>query len=223
MKKVLIIAAHADDEVLGVGGSINRWVTEGKKVACLFMADGETSRETDSSLIHRRAEQALDASRVLGHEVLGNLSLPDNRLDQVPMLDLAQALEPFIIDYLPDTVLTHSSNDLNIDHRRTLEAVLTACRPQPNSPVKRIASFEVPSATGWLPSLPEFQPNYFIELVEDQWQKKLEALHCYKDEIRPFPHFRSLTSIDALAQFRGSSVGMQRAEALHILRWIEDY
>lgn len=222
MKKILIIAAHADDEVLGIGGSIYRWVTEGKSVACIFVADGESSRSQAQSRIEQRTQQSLAAARILGHKVLGNLSLPDNQLDQVPLLELAQLIEPIIDDFQPDTVLTHSANDLNVDHRRTLEAVFTACRPQPMTSVKRIASFEVLSATGWLPSMPEFQPNYFIPLTDGQWQKKLSALQCYENELRPYPHVRSLTSINALTQLRGSIVGVERAEALHIHRWIED-
>jgi len=222
MKRILIIAAHADDEVLGAGGIIHRWVREGKDVACLFLADGETSRAGGEERIGQRTCGAEAAAAVLGHQILATLNFPDNRLDQVPLLDIVQAIEPHIAAYAPDTVLTHSAADLNADHRRALEATLTACRPLPGHSVRRIASFEVVSATGWNPASAAFNPNCYIALSEQDWNKKQEALQCYDAEMRAYPHYRSYQAIDALAQMRGASVGVERAEALTILRWLEN-
>lgn len=223
MKRILVVAAHPDDEAIGIGGTIHRWASEGKSVACLFMADGETSRAGGEARVDGRHSAAERAAAALKYQLLSNLQWPDNRLDQVPLLDLVQSLQTQIDAFAPDTVLTHSASDLNVDHRLTLDAVLTACRPQPGQGVKRLLSYEVASATGWRPwQGTNFEPNFYVSLSEVNWNAKLAALDVYRDEMRDAPHARSLAALDALATFRGSSVGVARAEALSILRWMED-
>jgi LmbE family N-acetylglucosaminyl deacetylase len=223
MNKVLIVVAHPDDEALGVGGIIHKWQREGKEVACFFLADGETSRDEQSASVDERFDSARNAANALNYRILGQHGFPDNKLDTVAVLDIAKVIEKVIVGYQPDTILTHSSSDLNIDHRQVLEGVLVASRPQPGCCVKRVASIEIPSATGWIPSVgKEFIPNYFVSLDQVDWQAKCAALNCYADEMRAFPHARSMEGLDALSKYRGSSIGVERAEAIMMLRWIED-
>ena len=123
--------------------------------------------------------------------------------------------------FRPKTIITHYSNCLNIDHRITFEAVITACRPVNNLSVKKILSFEVPSSTDWaLFKGKNFQPNYFID-ISKHLTKKIELLKFYKDELRNYPHSRSIKSVKSLASYRGVSCGVKYAEAFYLNRYID--
>ena len=141
----LVFAAHPDDEALGCGGTISRWASESVSVHLAFLADGVGARTqtagTDQTAYQERREAARRAGAILGAASVHFDDLPDNRLDSVPMLDITQRVESLIERYQPDTVLTHHSGDLNIDHRRVHQAVMTGCRPQPGHPVRTILCF----------------------------------------------------------------------------------
>ena len=146
-KKILIIAAHPDDEVLGCGGTMAKWANEGAEVYSLIMAEGATSRDKTRDRESRNVDlahlglAAQKASDLLGIASVELLSYPDNRMDSVDLLDVVKSVEDRIKKINPDTVVTHHSADLNIDHQVIHEAVMAACRPQPGHPVKRILSF----------------------------------------------------------------------------------
>ncbi|HEY7773175.1 MAG TPA: PIG-L deacetylase family protein [Marinagarivorans sp.] len=216
-EKVLCIAAHPDDEVLGCGGTLAWHCQRGDHVSVLFCADGVGARGAQSDLQARHA-MALAALDTLGVKSVNFLDFEDNRLDQRPLLELIQAIEPVLDDFLPSVVYTHHAGDLNIDHRRVCEAVLTACRPLPGSSVKRLYAFEVASSTGWGgDALPRFTPQVFVD-IKSTLAIKLAALQCYGEEMRDFPHARSVEALRALAHYRGSSVGLEAAEAFVVLR-----
>lgn len=222
---ILIVAAHPDDEVLGCGGTIARHADAGERVYILVVAEGATSRLADRS----RAEAGLElsqlaaaahaAAEILGAAGLELLDLPDNRLDGCDRLDLIKIIEQRVERYRPHTVYTHHAGDVNIDHRRLHEAVVTACRPTPGQPVRRLLSFEVASSTEWQPpgSAPAFQPNWFVD-ISAQWPRKRAALVAYGSEMRPWPHARSLEALEHLARWRGAQVGVEAAEAFCLLR-----
>ncbi len=142
-------------------------------------------------------------------------------MDTCSILEITQKLENLINKIKPEIVYTHHNKDLNIDHQLTHQAVMTACRPQPKNFVSEIYSFEVLSSTGWGSSTVEntFIPNTFIDITK-VWEKKMDALHCYNDEIRDFPHARSYKGVEVLAIYRGSSVGVGLAEAFQLERKI---
>ena len=219
VKIVLIVAAHPDDEVLGCGGTIARHVAEGDVVHVVFMADGVSSRngEFQQALSERQLAQN-KAIKILGIHSSFSLGFPDNRLDSVAMLDIVQPLEKLINDIRPDTVYTHHHGDLNVDHRLTCQAVLTACRPQPSCSVREILTFEVMSSTEWAGiSQPAFEPNVFVDISE-YWVQKMKALEAYHLEMRKVPHSRSMENLKALAIYRGHSVGFLAAEAFITIR-----
>lgn len=218
---VLVVAAHADDEALGCGGTIARHVAEGDSVYLIFMADGISSRigasEADMELRRSAADRA---QKILGITEVHHLNFPDNRMDSIPLLDIVQELEPVVQRTAPSVIYTHHHGDLNIDHRRTQDAVMTVCRPQPGSSVKEIYGFEVLSSTEWSnPQIEPFTPNLYVD-VSAQWPAKLAALQAYVDEMRSMPHSRSVEHVEALAQHRGSSIGVQMAEAFAVYRMI---
>ena len=218
-KTVLVVAAHADDEALGCGGTIVRHVTEGDSVHLVLMADGVDSRpDATSANLERRMAAADTAHTILGITGVNYLGFPDNRMDSVPLLNIVQALETIVQSIAPSVVYTHHFGDLNIDHRRTQEAVMTVCRPQPGSPVKEIYGFEVLSSTEWAtPQSAPFLPSLFLD-ISSQLSTKLSALEAYADEMRPAPHSRSLDHAEVLARHRGCSMGVEAAEAFVVYR-----
>ena len=225
MNYVLVIAAHPDDEVLGCGGSIARHADAGDHVQVLIVAEGATSRQQQRDRGQVEAElselayAAQKAGEILGAKGVELLDLPDNRLDSIDSLDLVKLIEARIERYQPQIVYTHHAGDVNIDHRRLHEAVVTACRPTPGHSVKRLLSFEVASSTEWQPpgSAPAFQPNWFVDISE-QWARKRLALDSYATEMCPWPHARSIQALEHLARWRGAQVGVQAAEAFCLLR-----
>jgi LmbE family N-acetylglucosaminyl deacetylase len=222
---ILVVAAHPDDEVLGCGGTIARHADAGDTVQVLIVAEGATSRQEQrdrgeaaqelSSLAHA----AQTAGAILGAAGVELLDLPDNRLDSLDRLDLIKQIEQRIARHQPQVVYVHHSGDVNIDHRRLHEAVVTACRPTPGQPVLRLLSYEVASSTEWQPpgSGPAFQPNWFVDITA-QWDRKRQALEAYAAEMRPWPHARSVETLEHLARWRGAQVGVGAAEAFCLLR-----
>jgi LmbE family N-acetylglucosaminyl deacetylase len=164
-KSLLIVAAHPDDEVLGCGGTIAHYTAKGSTANVIFLADGVTARDrADSVERQRRQSAAHQAAKCLGISSVQFDDFPDNRLDTVELLKIVQAIERSIAKHQPDTILTHHAGDVNIDHQRVHQAVVTACRPQPGHPVKTLLFFEVQSSTEWQPpgSAPTVAPNWFF-------------------------------------------------------------
>lgn len=227
MNRTLVVAAHPDDEILGCGGAVARRTHAGGEVRVLILAEGVTSRdasrdvaarEDDLKRLHQVAQRA---NRKLGVRHVTIESFPDNRLDSVPLLDVVKAVERALEAFDPQEILTHFGNDLNVDHRVVQQAVITAARPVPGQNVRRILLFETPSSTEWQVGGQgaAFQPNWF-EPIEPFLTLKLEALEEYAEEMRPWPHARSLRAVESLANWRGASVGLPAAEAFQLARQV---
>ena len=224
-KSVLVIAAHPDDEVLGCGGTIARHAEAGDQVQVLIVAEGATSRlqQRDrgqaSDELSALGQAARKAGAILGVAGVELLDCPDNRLDSLDRLDLIKLIEVRMERHQPQVVYVHHAGDVNVDHRRLHEAVITACRPTPGQPVRRLLSFEVASSTEWQPpgSAPPFQPNWFVDITA-QWPRKRDALAAYASEMRAWPHARSIEALEHLARWRGAQVGVEAAEAFCLLR-----
>jgi len=213
-KTVLIVAAHTDDETLGCGGTIARHVADGDNVYSVFMADGVSSRaQADHNDLATRNAAAEYARKILGVSENFYLGLPDNRLDSFPLIEVIQRLEPIIRKLQPNIIYTHHHGDLNVDHRITHQATLTACRPMPGSSIQAIYAFEVMSSTEWAtPTAEPFVPNHYVD-ISDQLDTKIDALRAYQLEMRDAPHSRSIEHLAHLAHHRGHTVGMVAAEA----------
>jgi LmbE family N-acetylglucosaminyl deacetylase len=212
--KVLVIAAHPDDEVLSCGGTIARHVTEGDEVHVMFIADGETARTI--AVQPNRNLAAYNASKILGTQPPIFLDWTDQRLDTLPLLEITRAIEAQVEKIQPAVAYTHHAGDLNLDHRLVHQAAMTALRPLPSAPTRQIYTFEVISSTEW--GTP-FMPNHFV-CISAYMNMKLDALRCYGDEMRDPPHPRSLMGISNLAKSRGNSVGIHFAEAFMTMRTV---
>jgi len=217
---ILIVAAHPDDEVLGVGATIARHAKAGDKVTTLILATGLDSRGSADADAHRKLRgQADKAAAILGTQELRFASFPDNRMDTVALLDVVKAIEDIARRINPEIVYTHCARDLNVDHEITARAVATAFRPQPNSCATRLLAFDVPSATDWNQNAAPFAPTTFVDAAATL-EIKLKAMACYDGELRPFPHARSIEAIRARAVAWGTHVGLAAAEPFELLREI---
>ena len=221
-ERVLIIAAHPDDDVLGCGGVMARHSDRDDVVDVLFVADGVSSREHGKSGLDRRRAAARKAADIVGARPPRFLDMADNRLDEVALLDIVQAIERVVSELDPSIVYTHHGGDLNIDHRIVHQAAVTALRPLPARRYRGLYAFEALSSTEWAtPSIgSEFRPDRFVD-IEASMKRKLAALEAYAEEMRPFPHARSYEAVKALAILRGTQAGLAAAEAFVTLRSIE--
>jgi len=223
MSNILVVTAHPDDEVLGMGATIAKLSKDKEQIYLLFLATGIYARKKDEAVMRaelkRLREHAKNASKIMGvegdHIFFENY--PDNAMDTVPFLDIVKKVESFINKIQPLRVFTHHYNDLNIDHRLSFQSTLTATRPIRNN--IELISFEVPSSTEW--GYPySFKPNYFVD-VSDTYKLKLKALKEYKNEIRDYPHPRSFKVLDAYMTRWGSVIGTKKAEGFEIIRKID--
>ncbi len=221
-RRVLVVAAHPDDEVLGCGGTLARHVASGAVVQAIFLADGVGARGGDvAAAMATRREAAHAAADILGTLPPMFLGFPDNRMDGTPLLDVIQRVEEVAAAFGPDVVYTHHGGDLNVDHRIALQATVTAFRPLPGGGVRAIYTFEVPSSTEWGTRDTDraFDPVRFVD-IRDVLSVKIRALACYGDEVRPFPHPRSPRGVEALATVRGTVVCLEAAEAFGVVRQV---
>lgn len=227
MKKILVIVAHPDDEILGLGGTVRKHVNNGDVVSCIILGEGMTSRknnrnDTEQSIINSLHENTVQASKIIGYKEVFFANLPDNRFDSVNLLDIIKIVEEYIGKIKPDIIYTHHHGDLNIDHKQTFEAVITACRPVGDYSVKEIYTFETPSSTEWNFRYENnsFKPNVFID-VKGTLRAKLDGMACYRTELRDFPHPRSIKTLEIIAQRWGTVVGKEYVEAFELIRKVD--
>ncbi|TYL38938.1 hypothetical protein CV102_10565 [Natronococcus pandeyae] len=221
--KVLCIAAHPDDEVLGVGGTLAKHAAAGDEVEVMLLGDGEMARhETETQEAIERGEErrqeAREACKVLGVSTVTIHDYWGNQLDDVALIDVVRDVESKLESFHPDVVYTHYYGDLNIDHELVARAVRTAARPDPDSSVDRILSFETPSATEWaMPTADTaFQPTVFVDISE-HLERKMEAIEIYGSEMRERPHPRNEASLRDNARLWGDKSGLEAAEPFELM------
>ena len=229
-KRVMVVVAHPDDEVLGLGGTINRLIETYSIVTHLvILGEGITSRSNTRDVaiwneeLKEHKSNIQIAQSIIGYHSASIYDYPDNRFDTVPLLDLVKTVEAEKKRFSPDLIFTHHGGDLNIDHQKTFEAVMTACRPMKEESVKTILCFETMSGTEWRASSDprHFIPNMYISFKEKHLQKKIQAMESYKYESRQFPHPRSPEAIKNRAKMWGIAVGKEFAEPFTLIRHCE--
>ncbi len=228
-KRILVVVAHPDDELLGLGATMHKLIHEHNCVIrAIILGEGITSRSDvrdqkkwqEELTIHRQNIE--EARQSIGYESMGIYDFPDNRFDSVDLLDIIKVIEKEKEEFNPEIIFTHHGGDVNIDHQRTFEAVVTATRPMSHEKVHTIITFETPSGTEWIasPEPRKFVPNLFIEVSEQNVEAKIKGMEAYEFEKRLFPHPRSPKALKILAQQRGIIVGKNYAEAFCIVRSI---
>lgn len=222
MKKILVIAAHPDDEVLGLGGTIRKYYEEGYMVHCIIISQGMKSRAIETLSLSELKENALKSAKHIGYESIEFFDFPDNALDTKPILEVTRIIEKKIQAFQPNMIFTHHKGDKNIDHRIIFDATLTATRPYSNHIVEDLYVYETPSSTEWnfSDSSSAFTPNVFID-ISKTIDNKLSAMREYVSELRDYPHPRSIESLKIIAQRWGTVVNQEFTEAFMLIRSIQ--
>tara|TARA_R110002033_G_scaffold169897_3_gene211445 strand:+ start:242799 stop:243503 length:705 start_codon:yes stop_codon:yes gene_type:complete len=228
-KRILVVVAHPDDELLGLGATMHKLINEQECVVrTIILGEGITSRSDnrDPDLwqkeleVHRNNIQA--AQKAIGYDSVGIYDFPDNRFDSVDLLDIIKVVEKEKQEFNPEIIFTHHGGDVNIDHQRTFEAVITATRPMDHEKVHTLITFETPSGTEWMASSEprRFIPNLYVEVGEHNVDAKIKGMEAYEFEKRKYPHPRSPEALKILSQQRGITVGKKYSEAFSIIRTI---
>ncbi len=215
--KILVIAPHPDDEVLGCGGTLAKHCKQGDEIYLIIATKGYTPDWTKEYLEIRKKEIE-NVKKILGIKKIFFLNYPTVKLDTIPQKEINDALYKIVNQVKPDIVYIPFKGDLNKDHRILFEASLVALRPI-NHKCKKILAYEVLSETEWGQEIEIFKPNVYVDIT-DTIDIKLEAMKAYKSELKSFPHPRSLEAIKALAIKRGSEIGVKYAESFYLVREI---
>ena len=225
-KRVLIIAAHPDDDILGCGGFISRYSKE-IDFRVIFIAEGSSCRypykdigtKTVKEIISQRNSCGVNALGVLGVTDFKFYDLPCGRLDQVPIIEINKIIESEMIEFKPDSILTHNDKDANNDHQIVFKSTMMATRPGAKYMVNNLYSYEVLSSSEWK-FTEAFKPNLYYSISEQDINNKWKALREYETEINEFPYPRSKDGLITLAKYRGMQSNNNFAEAFRIIRMI---
>lgn len=212
--KILVLAAHPDDETLGCGATISKLSREGNDIHLITFTDGVGSRLDGSPNRNSKLEKV---SEILGIKKINYGNFPDNKMDSVSVLDIAKFIESNV-DYKPDVIFTHFIGDLNIDHVIVTKAALIAFRPQYGNKIK-IYSYYVPSSTDYNPTI-IYDGNTYVDISQRDVDNKIAALKIYDEEMRTYPHSRSYENIENLMKVWGSEVGVVYSEKFKMIREI---
>ena len=220
-KKILIIAAHPDDEIIGCGGTLLKHIFNKDDVFVVFASDGESSRVNGKNKISKRQKEAKEVAKNAKIKKIFFLNYPDNQMDKINILKISKSITSIVDKVKPDIVYTHHYNDLNIDHKITFEATMVACRPIRKKNITELYSFEILSSSEWhgRQNL-NFKPNVYVN-INNFFQKKISLMKIYKNEVMRSPHPRSIRSITSKAASRGSEVNTLYAEAFELIRIIK--
>jgi LmbE family N-acetylglucosaminyl deacetylase len=228
-KKIMIVVAHPDDELLGLGATMHRLIHEANiKTHVIILGEGITSRSEARDVEKWRKELKIHKSNIkkaqqsIGYHTVSIYDFPDNRFDTVSLLDIIKVIEKEKKLFKPDVIFTHHGGDLNIDHQLTFEAVITSCRPMESEIVKTIITFETPSGTEWRASSDprQFIPNLYFQISIKDLESKIKGMESYEFEKRNYPHPRSPEALRIYAQKNGINVGVSYAEAFCLIRHI---
>lgn len=223
MQKILVVVAHPDDEILGMGGTIAKLSAEGKEVHVLIVTDGSSAQyrgsENLQKIIDEKKLETKNACDRVGVKSIHYGGMPDMRLDVTPHIQVNQAIEKVIDEIQPDTVFTHFYGDVNLDHQCVFKSVMVAVRPVADQVVQEVYCFNVPSSTEWnvFNASTMFMPNMVVNIT-DYAEQKYAALAEYKTELRDFPHPRSIEHIRKQDEAEGLKAGLLCAESFMLVR-----
>ena len=220
--KILVIAPHPDDEVLGAGGTIKKF-TEAKHSVHLCIVTKAYPPDWDLKIIKKKKEEVFSAGKQLGINQIYFLNYPTAKLDTIPQKEIIDSFQSLIKKIKPDTIFSPNYGDINKDHRIVFEAILVATKPTKNNLIKNLLTYETLSSSewgGWGYRSNSFSPNIYIN-IEKTIEAKIKAMKAYRTEIKPSIHPRSVNSIKTLARKRGSEAGLKYAESFMLIRNIE--
>ena len=209
---ILVIAAHPDDEVIGMGATIKK-LSRKNHIALCVVSEGASAQYSNKEMIAVRRKACIKSSKILGITDIIFLDFPDMKLDSVPQLEINRELEKIIKEMKPEIIFTTPHHDLNKDHQIVFDSTLVAARPLSSS-IKEIYCYELSGIVK-----EAFRPNIFVD-ISNELSYKIKAFKMYKSEIKKFPHARSFKSIENLSVQRGVESGLESAEAFELIRKI---
>jgi LmbE family N-acetylglucosaminyl deacetylase len=212
--KILVFAPHNDDEILGVGGTIAKFSQQGDEVYVCEITSVE-----DKAVADMIQQEALQAHKIIGVKQTLFLGLPVVGLKETPTIDLNAELSKVVQNIQPEIAFIPHKGDMHIDHSVVARGAMVALRPVNNPQLKAIYAYETLSETEWnIPSIDNaFIPNVWSDITKTI-NLKLQAMNCYKSQIKEFPHPRSLEGIEALSKMRGSTICVRHAESFMLIR-----
>jgi len=214
-RRVLVISAHPDDELLGCGGTVALHVDAGDAVTVVIACEGESLRYGVGNVNQQQDIQ--EAARVIGVTDVRTLGLPDQKLDTLNLVEIISLLEEVVDETRPNVVYCQHGGDINRDHQLLFEASLVATRPLEES-IEAIYAFDTPSSTEW--AYPRtFVPDTWVDITTTL-ERKLAAMACYKSEVREYPHPRSLEALRNRAAYWGNQVALPATEVFMTIRRI---
>ena len=218
MGKVLVIAPHPDDEVLGCGGTIAKHTSGGDEVYVCIVTKAYPPQWSEDE-IKKARDEVLNVNQILGIKKTYFIDLPTVKLDTIPQKELNDLISRCVVEVQPEIIYLPHKGDINKDHGLVFDAAMVAMRPRPGAVIKKVLCYETLSETEWAaPSVENaFIPNVYVD-ISDTLETKLKAAAAYKTELKEFPHPRSLEAISALAKLRGSTIGVEAAEAFTLVR-----
>jgi LmbE family N-acetylglucosaminyl deacetylase len=216
--KVIVIATHPDDEVLGCGGVMARHAAQGDTVRVLVVTRGIPDL-FPVGMIEETRKELRRAHDVLGVAGVDFLDFPAPMLDTIPGYQVADGISTVIRSHKPEYVYLPHRGDMHADHRAVFTASLVACRPGCQGAPRKLLCYETLSETDWAPPFGDdaFIPTVFFD-ISNYLEIKLKAMACYRSQLKNPPHTRSLQSLEALARLRGGTVGLHAAEAFMLMR-----
>ena len=222
-KKVLILSPHADDEILGCGGTRSKFSKLGYNVNVLVITNAnkgapEIYAEKEIKKIRKESKEA---NSFIGTKKLFFENLPALILNQYPLYKISTIISKYLSNIKPEVVFIPSSNDIHLDHKVIFNAAKVSLRTNKKSNLEKILSYEVLSETEWNENEKSFNPNYFIKLNRSDINNKIKAFLKYKSQVKKFPHPRSKEGILNLSKVRGSQVFMKHAEAFKVEKIID--
>ena len=221
-KNILVVAPHADDEIIGCGATIAKLVKEGNNVYVIIATNAHKGAPElyNADDIEKVRREALLAHKYLGIKDTFFMDFPAPALNAFPEYKISNSVSEIINKIQPEILYIPFPSDLHQDHKAIYRASLVAARPQGEYSVKEIYCYETLSETEWGPYQENaFAPNVFID-VTDVFEHKIEAMSFFKSQLKKFPHTRSLETFEALAKYRGASIGVERAESFIVERII---
>jgi LmbE family N-acetylglucosaminyl deacetylase len=222
MANILIVAAHPDDETLGVGGTILRHKKNGDKIYWLIITNISESQGFSSERVLSRQKEIEIVSNLYNFNEVIKFDIPTMSLTDSNLLDLISKISKLFERIEPEIIYTMNRSDAHSDHRITFHSIMACTKSFRYPYIKKVLMYECLSETEFSPTLPEnvFQPNFFID-ISQFFEKKIEIMSVFQSELAEHPFPRSIKNIEALATYRGAYAGVKYAEAFQLIKLIE--
>jgi LmbE family N-acetylglucosaminyl deacetylase len=222
MSKVIIISAHPDDETLGAGGTILKHKKNGDEVNWLIVTDVFENEGFSKDRVLSRQKEIENVSKLYSFNNVYNLGYPTMKLNDTILVELVNKISRIFQELEPEIIYVMNRSDAHSDHRIVFDAVMSCTKSFRYPYVKKVLMYECLSETEFAPILPErvFQPNYFVD-ISDFLKKKIEIMKIFDSELGEHPFPRSIKNIEALATYRGATIGVNYAEAFQMIKYID--